>query len=42
MDIVISLVSAVICGLIFAAIDGISVDFNGYYNSDRSDKKDRK
>lgn len=42
MDIVISLVSATIFGLIFAVIDGIGADFNGYYNSDNSDKRDRK
>lgn len=42
MDIVISLISAAILGIILAVIDGVGADFIGYYNSKDSDKRDRK
>ena len=39
MDIVVSLISATIVGVIFAIIDGIGVDFGEYYNGNQSGKR---
>jgi hypothetical protein len=39
MDIIISLISATIVGVIFVIIDGIGVDFGEYYNGNQSDKR---
>lgn len=39
MDIIISLISAAILGVIFAVIDGVGIDFRDYYNNDHADKR---